>query len=657
MLNGFTFFHLNLMYSSIDREHHKNVIEKCYWPILHLAERNVPVAVEAAAITLEMIADADPSWILRCRELLREGKIEFIGSGYAQIIGPLVPWKVNQWNYTIAGERYLNILGVQPTIALVNEMAFSAGMIEHYLNAGYRGIAMEWNNTYKYHPEWPKSYQYRALHATNGESDISLLWCNSIVFQKFQRYAHGETTLDEFMTYLRRHNSEQTRFISLYSGDAEIFDFRPGRYETEKKLGTSSEWKRIFAFYELLQREPDFTLVFPSTVLEKSNHKMEKPISLESAEQPIPVKKQEKYNIIRWALTGRADQQINTLCHRIFEKIKTTSDKEFQKKLCYFWASDFRTHITDTRWAEFKNDFHQFCDELNISRDAFSSDTGNTGIAVETFPFEHNVATVSNVNNAVQISSPTISFSANLMKGMTIEGLTFHRNSVPDITTLKHGYYDDIAYGVDFFSGHAIIEEAAKHKVTNLCPCVSEVQIENDTMILQAETTVAGYTFFKQIQCNVDDGTITFHTKIDVPNRKPRLIRPIHFTFNPDAFDMSTLYYATHNGGRRLEKFQLADRQVDQTEALSLLISAKYGLGATEGIVCIGDKNHELCFYHDNTVGYMIPSIKFVRVDENKYFLRLQYSAQEIDETFVPDDKTYCLQTKVRVGAQRGCGE
>jgi len=34
----FTTFHLNLSFSSIESEEHKDVIERCYWPLLSLCE-------------------------------------------------------------------------------------------------------------------------------------------------------------------------------------------------------------------------------------------------------------------------------------------------------------------------------------------------------------------------------------------------------------------------------------------------------------------------------------------------------------------------------------------------------------------------------------------------------------------------------------------
>jgi len=114
------------MYSSIDIEERPKIIEKCYRPLLKLAEANeIPIGIELSGYTLEKIKESDFEWIKKFKKLLKAEKIELVGSGYAQIIGPLVPVKVNDWNQKLGLEIYENILGIRPQIVLVNEMAYS----------------------------------------------------------------------------------------------------------------------------------------------------------------------------------------------------------------------------------------------------------------------------------------------------------------------------------------------------------------------------------------------------------------------------------------------------------------------------------------------------------------------------------------------------
>ena len=127
-LNLYSIFHLNLMYSSIKIEDKSKVIEKCYWPLLKLVKTNeIPIGIELSGYTLEKIKEIDFEWIKKFKKLLKAEKIELVGSGYAQIIGPLVPAKVNDWNQRLGLEIYEDILGIRPQIALINEMAYSGG--------------------------------------------------------------------------------------------------------------------------------------------------------------------------------------------------------------------------------------------------------------------------------------------------------------------------------------------------------------------------------------------------------------------------------------------------------------------------------------------------------------------------------------------------
>ncbi|HVU20977.1 MAG TPA: hypothetical protein VHE09_09620, partial [Rhizomicrobium sp.] len=154
-LRLFALFHLNLAFSSIEEEQRGDVIARCYWPLLNLAEAHGPIGIEATGFTLEEIAARDPAWIARLRELIARDKVELIGSGYAQIIAPLVPAHVTEKNLAIGHEVYERLLGIRPHLALVNEQAYSGGLVGLYLDAGYRALLMDWDNPSAHHPEWP----------------------------------------------------------------------------------------------------------------------------------------------------------------------------------------------------------------------------------------------------------------------------------------------------------------------------------------------------------------------------------------------------------------------------------------------------------------------------------------------------------------------
>ena len=128
------------MYSSIEEASRKEVIKKCYWPLFKLADVGIPIGIEAPAVTLSIINKLDSDWILSLSKYISEDKIEFISSGYCQIIGPLVPYKVNEWNQKLGIDAYKKILDCRPKIVLVNEMAFSSSLVDLYSQFGYKGF-------------------------------------------------------------------------------------------------------------------------------------------------------------------------------------------------------------------------------------------------------------------------------------------------------------------------------------------------------------------------------------------------------------------------------------------------------------------------------------------------------------------------------------
>ena len=82
---------------------------------------NLPFGIEATGHTLETVTAIDPAWIEELRRLMTEGNCEFVGSGYSQVIGPLVHAEVNATNLRIGYQVYEHMLGFRPNIALVNE--------------------------------------------------------------------------------------------------------------------------------------------------------------------------------------------------------------------------------------------------------------------------------------------------------------------------------------------------------------------------------------------------------------------------------------------------------------------------------------------------------------------------------------------------------
>lgn len=632
MLQLYTVFHLNLGYSSIEEEQRPEVVRRCYWPLLRLARAyGLPFGIEATGFTLETAATIDPAWVAELRSLCVDGPCEFVGSGYAQVIGPLVPAEVVAANLRLGHQVYERLLGLRPRIALVNEQAYSAGLIRHYLDAGYRALVMEWDNPARSQPNWDPEWRYFAQVASGPHgAEIALIWNKSIAFQKFQRYAHGEMELDDYLTYLKGHLGGGPRAFPLYGNDVEVFDFRPGRYHTEAPLHEGGEWQRLEKFFEALRNDGQFTFLRPSQVLElDGGSSAGNRLRLESAAQPIPVKKQGKYNITRWAVTGRDDVGINSACWRIYESLRKddAAGDEAWRELCHLWSSDFRTHITEKRWTAYQHRLRAAegllhggsADHWRLSEPPLNATRAN---AVRDGAF-------------LTIDTETARLRLNCRRGLAIDALTFKTmGDVPLCGTLRHGYYDDINWGADYYTGHLVLEAPGRPKVTDLNPVEPEVFTDPATGTVHVHGTVATPLglLHKHLELSVNPPRLTITYRPEWKRVPAGSLRLGYVTLFPEAWDRSSLFFATHNGGADLETFPVGDETIEHGAPVSFLVSASQGLGMTGGHVLLGDRRCHLRVEVSHATAALLGLVTFRTIGE-KFFFRLGLSAGEMDET------------------------
>ncbi len=631
-LRLYSFFHLNLAFSSMEEEHRPTVVSSCYRPLLALArDARQPLGIEASGYTLEQISEIDPRCMEDIRTLCTTGRCTFVGSGYVQLIGPLVPPEVNRANLSVGQECYEALLGFRPRIALVNEQTYSAGMVRHYLDAGYEAIIMEWDNPAAAHPEWDKELRYHPQYACDQHGRrIPLLWNHSIPFQKFQRYAHGELALDDLVAYLAGHRSDQPRSLCLYGNDAEVFDFRPGRYRDEAATGAGSEWDRVGELYASLRDDPRFEIASLEQVLGQlgqagTGHAL----SLETPDQPVPTKKQYKYNPTRWAVSGRNDLGVNTACWRIYDALLregVPDTDEAWKELCCLWGSDFRTHITDRRWAA-------YLDRLEALEDRVCGRTPSAPRKSTGVP--HPGAG----NRYLELATPHVRVRLDTRKGLAIDGLSFPRAAGPDplVGTIPHGHFDDIGWGADFFSGHLVFELPGQPKVTDLAPVHPAVTDRDGAPWIAvsgtAETPLGPVTKTLRLHRDVPRLDLTYLLHWD--RLPPGSLRLGTVTLLPDALDRESLFYRTHNGGFEPETFRVDGNPVDHGRPVSFLVSARQALGVTSGTVELGDRRCCLRVSADKTRAAVVGMISHHRVDGTAFF-RLAFSAREMDETSRP---------------------
>jgi len=633
-IKTYSIFHLNMSFSSIEESDRAIVLSRCYWPLLRLIEAGFPLAIEATGLTLEYIHEVDPQWSKALKRLVQDGKCEFIGSGYAQLIGPLVPYRVNVENLRAGNAVYQNLLDITPDLALINEQAYSPSLVDIYLEAGYTSIIMDWANPHSQHrQEWSPSWRHypqRAL-GLSGKT-ISLIWVDSIPFQRFQRYVHGETDIDDMFEYLAVAYDDEIIGFPLYGNDAEIFDYRPGRFATEPAIEMENEWGRMRELLEAMEAKGNFEFVHPSAILALS-----KPgasgnvLSLESPNDPVPVKKQPKYNILRWAATGRDDVCANTACWRAFHRLQDDSNStdEQWRTLCKLWSSDFRTHITDTRWRDYLSelaDFGAFGERSKVisrSDDALRLRNGDY-LDFQVTQDKHNL-TIKTASGILRLR---------LMRGLAIEGFWPKGDDQSLYRTIPHGYFSDINLGADFYSGHLVAQIVGRPQVTDLEKVEPEIFYDPDGRFVDVEahvSTLAG-PLFKRVRFFANEPRVEIRYRVDWLEGVQGAMHFGNVTLNPAGFDRSSLFYAVHNGGQKMERHSLAEQDVDHMRAPSFLVSARAATGMTEGRFIIGDAKRRILLECPRDIAAM-PAMVTCKAVDNMFFCRVAFSSREIDDT------------------------
>jgi hypothetical protein len=542
-------------------------------------------------------------------------------------------------------EDYRTILASAPRLALVNEMAYSTGLIGVYKEAGYDGIVMDRDNVrlaLGIENEGYESVPSIAL-GRNGEA-LPVLWSDSILFQKVQRYAHGDITLDDYLSYFRNRAAVSVRPLAVYCNDAEVFDYRPGRFREESALNNGGEWKRVRRVLDLIGGNEDVKWLSPSEAIRDSVAVAPGPgCILNSITQPVPVKKQAKYNLSRWAVTGRNDLWINTLCHRLYRALQGSRQPEHWCGLCELWASDLRTHITPDRWQEAGEKAAQMCGALGVPADYTAGEEDNEDCAAGVSLSAGAQLSLGEFKVAcdpeliyVSIESPRVRLVLNLRRGLTIHSLAFKTHGfVPIIGTIPHGYFDSIEYGADYYSGGVVVELPAEHRrVTDLERVVPSVCHEAGSLLISCVVETAKGPIAKRYLISERDESVDMNVALRGWSRPHGIVRVGTVTLLPEAFGPS-LSLECVNGGDGMERFEL-DRECDHTRPSSSLVSSTTGLGATTGVLTIGDESRRLKIEWDPARCAALPMM-IHRNTKPRSLTRIMFSVAELDDTSRPE--------------------
>jgi len=640
MAQGYLIFHLNLAFSSIKTEARQEVIRKCYWPLLELAESTgITVGIELTGWTLQQIELLDTLWVERFRQLLLTRQCELIGSGWSQIIGPIVPYGVNYWNQKLGMYAYHQKLGVTPKLALVNEMAFSTSMVGVYAEAGYQGIVMDRDNVRLALGLGHTHLSTTPTHALGcGSQSLPVLWSDSILFQRLQRVVHGDIPISEYMEYVTQRADQDHAVLPIYCNDAEIFDYRPGRFTTESRFHSEGEWERLKRVCGLLREDLKIDWISPSQAFDiQAANSKPNVCRLTSVSQPIPVKKQAKYNINRWAVTGRDDLWLNTSCHQIQQELVRGGCKsgESWKALCELWASDLRTHITSDRWEQTVKRVAEIRHGLGLdNRIPKVKKSGTTGHAFNEIGLPKGVQIDQDEEGMLwTIKMPSLHLVLNTRRGLAIKSLAFKSHGFePVVGTLPQGYFSTIDLGADFFSGGVLIEvPGERSRETDLEWVLPGIEQIGHELLISVRVPLANGFLEKTVGIDLADERIWLRYEFQQFERPLGIVRVGLFTLLPESLSFP-LTLSCINGGPELELFQL-NSEVNHGAAASTMVSSTTAFGATDGQLLITDhKNRRLRFRWKPDECAAVPMLKHQR-SQDRHLTRLSFSLSELDDT------------------------
>jgi hypothetical protein len=141
---------------------------------------------------------------------------------------------------------------------------------------------------------------------------------------------------------------------------------------------------------------------------------------------------------------------------------------------------------------------------------------------------------------------------------------------------------------------------------------------------------------FKRLRFSATAPRVEFEIVLDWKDWGRGSLRLGNFLLNPSAFDRDALAYRTHNGGKRLETFEIKNKPVDHGKPISFLVSASTGIGMTEGWVEVGDDERSFRVDVDHALCPLIGLMHYEPTGDS-WFSRLSLSALELDETRKPE--------------------
>jgi hypothetical protein len=234
----------------------------------------------------------------------------------------------------------------------------------------------------------------------------------------------------------------------------------------------------------------------------------------------------------------------------------------------------------------------------------------------------------------LKLENDLVQVVLNCRRGLAIDSLVVKKISEKSLLgTLPHGYYQDIALGADYYSGHLMLETPGQPKITDLSavePHIGSAD-QGDSVIVEGEVATPLGMIRKRIRVSAE-GHLGIEYKLEWEEMPPGALRLAHVTLNPEAFHPEHLYFESHNGGLFPERFSLGAKRIEHGRSVSFLVSAGSAMGMTDGKFSLGDEERTVKVQTHPDQACVVAQVTFIPV-AGSFFYRASFSASELDET------------------------
>ena len=625
-------WHLNLNYSSVDISARTEVIDRCYWPLLAMAESTgCPQGIEISGSSLQIVQKLDPSWVAKLIDLENLGLVEVLASGFEQIVGPLAPANVNHANIARGQKILVDILGISPNIFFVNEQCASNGVMGLVQDFGFQGAIMEWENSWIANQSWPRKVGFAPQRFRTNEG-MAIIWNHSRLFQGLQRYVHKELDLDSLLKMYGEAHGADNVALCFYGGDAEAFDFRAGRFATEAKQ-IEGEWKKV---EDVVKLTIDSGAIWslPRDLLSGDLGVAVNPFSFEN---PILTKKQPKYNVVRWAVSGRSNYTLNNYSHMFAKQRETqlrdATDKQGTAAL-QLWGSDLRTHITEKRWSGFTEQHPGV-----ISASSFRK-SGPGFAEIELSELRGSEISMENEKLHLRIDPS---------KGLTVSAAVCKcKSGAPLLGRLPFGALQGPLHSPDWYSGNFVHTPPGKSQDSDISFLPESARFSRDKLSLETKFSTTNFELHKTISIDPEHAVYTTTFEFEWKREPFGSLRAGFMTLIPDSWDWESTHFGSHDGGFDETIWRVSDASFDMGAPASPSVSARNLSGITEGRFWVGDSSHkvEVELSDESRGAGLMLAVKSARLTLFRSF----FSIQEYDDTFHPGrGRTVALSYETRV--------